>query len=27
VLAEIPEGFKGVKNLRVEHGAAVLTTN
>jgi hypothetical protein len=27
VLAEIPEGFQGVKNLRVEHGAAVLTTN
>jgi hypothetical protein len=27
VLAEIPEGFKGVKNLRVERGAAVLTTN
>ena len=25
VLAEIPEGFKGVKNLRVERGAAVLT--
>ncbi len=27
VLAEIPEGFKGVKNLRVERGAAVLSAN
>ncbi|MFN0169589.1 MAG: hypothetical protein ACKV22_24470 [Bryobacteraceae bacterium] len=25
VLAEIPEGFKGVKNLRVASGAAILT--
>jgi hypothetical protein len=25
VLAETPEGFKGVKDLRVEHGAAVIT--
>ena len=27
VLAEIPEGFSGVKNLRVERGSAVLTPN